>query len=71
MGRDVEVLASGGIFTEGRGSREIPWSRILRQILGVIGIDDVQTVRAQGMNIPGLSDHATPDGERAIDSLVI
>jgi len=46
------VLASGGVFSEG------PWKSLdsvepyLRQILGFIGIDDVQTVRAEGMNIP-------------------
>jgi hypothetical protein len=36
-----------------------------------VGIDDVQTVRTQGMNIPGLAAHAIPDGEKAIESLVI
>ena len=40
-------------------------------ILSFIGITNVQTVRAQGMNIPGLSDQAIPDGEKAIESLAI
>lgn len=67
----ILVLASGGIFTEG------PWKLwdivepYLRQILGFIGIDDVQTMRAQGMNIAGLADHAIPDGEKSIESLAI
>ncbi len=67
----ILVLASGGIFTEG------PWQSwdtvepYLRRILGFIGIDDIQTVRAQGVNIPGLAAHAIPDGEKAIDTLVI
>jgi FMN-dependent NADH-azoreductase len=67
----ILVLASGGVFTEG------PWKSwdteepYLRLILGFIGITDVQTVRAQGMNIPGLSDHAIPDGEKLIESLAI
>jgi FMN-dependent NADH-azoreductase len=43
----------------------------LRQILGFIGIDDVQTVRAEGMNIPLLAIHAIPNGEKAIEALVI
>jgi hypothetical protein len=40
-------------------------------ILGFIGIDDVQTVRAEGMNIPPLAIHAVPNGEKAVDALVI
>jgi len=67
----ILVLASGGIFTQG------PWKSwdteepYLRLILSFIGITDVQIVRAQGMNIPGLSDNAIPDGERSIESLAI
>ena len=67
----ILILASGGVFTEG------PWKSwdtvepYLRQILGFIGIDDVQTVRAQGMNIPGLSDNAIPNGEKTIEALAL
>jgi len=67
----ILVLASGGVFTQG------PWKSwdteepYLRLILSFIGITDVQTVRAQGMNIPGLSDHAIPDGEKSIESLAL
>ncbi len=67
----ILVLASGGVFTEG------PWKSwdteepYLRLILSFIGITDVQTVRAQGMNIPGLSDQAIPDGEKSIQLLAI
>ena len=43
----------------------------LRQILGFIGIDDVQTVRAEDMNIPPLAIHAVPNGEKAVEALVI
>ena len=43
----------------------------LRLILGFIGIDDVQTVRAQGMNIPGLSVSAIPNGEKTITTLAL
>ena len=69
--RAILVLASGGVFTQG------PWKSwdteepYLRLILGFIGITDVQTVRAQGTNIPGLSNYAIPDGERFIESLAI
>jgi FMN-dependent NADH-azoreductase len=67
----ILVLASGGIFTEG------PWKSwdtvepYLRQILGFIGIINVQTVRAEGMNIPALSPHAIPAGERTIEALAL
>ena len=56
------MLASGGAFTEGRGSPGI---------LGFIGITDVQTVRAEGMNIPPIAPQAIPAGERAIETLAI
>jgi len=67
----ILVLASGGVFSDG------PWKAwdtvepYLRQILGFIGIDDVQTVRAEGMNIPPLAIHAVPNGEKAVETLVI
>jgi FMN-dependent NADH-azoreductase len=67
----ILVLASGGVFTDG------PWKSwdtvepYLRQILGFIGINDVQTVRAQGMNIPALSSHAILDGKKTIETLAI
>jgi FMN-dependent NADH-azoreductase len=69
--RAILVLASGGVFSEG------PWKSwdtvepYLRQILGFIGIEDVQTVRAQGMNIPSLSDNAIPNGEKTIEALAL
>jgi FMN-dependent NADH-azoreductase len=67
----ILVLASGGVFTEDPWK---PWDTVepyLRQILGFIGITDVQTVRAQGMNIPALAPRAIPDGERAIEALTL
>jgi FMN-dependent NADH-azoreductase len=69
--RAILVLASGGVFSEG------PWRSwdtvepYLRQILGFIGIEDVQTVRAEGMNIPPLAIHAVSNGERAVEALAI
>lgn len=67
----ILALASGGVFSEGPWK---PWDTVepyLRQILGFIGIDDVQTVRAEGMNIPPLAIHAIPNGERAVEALAI
>jgi FMN-dependent NADH-azoreductase len=65
------VLASGGVFSEGHWK---PWDTVepyLRQILRFIGIDDVQTVRAESMNLPALAIHAVPNGEKAVEALVI
>jgi FMN-dependent NADH-azoreductase len=67
----ILVLASGGVFSEGPWK---PWDTAepyLRQILGFIGIDDIQTVRAEGMNIPPLAIYAVPNGEKAVEALVI
>ncbi|MDR3751166.1 MAG: FMN-dependent NADH-azoreductase [Terracidiphilus sp.] len=67
----ILVLASGGVFTEE------PWKSwdtvepYLRQILSFIGITDVQTVRAQGMNIPALAPHAISNGEKTIEALAL
>ena len=67
----ILVLASGGVFTEG------PWrswdfvESYLRQILGFIGIVDVQTVRAEGMNIPPLAPSAVPNVNKAVDELAL
>jgi len=67
----ILVLASGGVFSEVPWK---PWDTVepyLRQILGFIGIDDVQTVRAEGMNMPSLAIYAVPNGEKAVEALVI
>jgi FMN-dependent NADH-azoreductase len=67
----ILVLASGGVFTEGPWR---PWDFVepyLRQILGFIGITDVQTVRAEGMNIPLLAADAVPKANKALESLAL
>ena len=51
-----------------------PWDTVepcLRLILGFIGVTDVQTVRAEGMNIAPIAPKAIPDGEGAIETLTI
>ena len=52
----------------------ISWDYVqpyLRQIRGSIGIDDVETVRPEGMNIPLLAIHAVANGEKTTEALVI
>lgn len=69
--RAILVLASGGVFTEGPWR---PWDFVepyLRQILGFIGIVDVQTVRAEGMNIAPLAADAVPKANRAVLELAL
>jgi len=67
----ILVLASGGVFTEG------PWRAwdfvepYLRQILGFIGIADVQTVRVEGMNIPLLAVNAVLKANKAVEELAL
>lgn len=67
----ILVLASGGVFSEG------PWQSwdhvepYLRQILGFIGIVDVQTVRAEGTNVPDLASGAIEKGSKAIAALAL
>ncbi|MFF2479644.1 FMN-dependent NADH-azoreductase [Paenibacillus sp. NPDC058071] len=67
----VLVLSSGGVFSEG------PWKQsdfvepYLRQVLGFIGIDDVQTIRAEGLNISQLAENAVPNAEKAIAKLAL
>jgi FMN-dependent NADH-azoreductase len=67
----ILVLASGGVFTDG------PWrprdfvEPYLRQILGFIGITDVETVRVEGMNIPALAPDAVPKANRAVAELAL
>ncbi|WP_247392176.1 FMN-dependent NADH-azoreductase [Ralstonia pseudosolanacearum] len=67
----ILVLASGGVFSSGPWR---PWDFVepyLRQILGFIGIDDVQTVRAEGMNIPDLAGNAIPKANKDVESLAL
>jgi FMN-dependent NADH-azoreductase len=67
----ILVLASGGVFSDGPWK---PWDTVepyLRQILGFASRNDVQTVRAEGMNIPPLAIYPVPSGEKTVEALVI
>ncbi|MDR3607784.1 MAG: FMN-dependent NADH-azoreductase [Oligoflexia bacterium] len=67
----ILVIASGGVFSDG------PWKPFdfvepyLRHILRFIGIEDVQTVRVEGLNIPSLAGAAVPNAEAAVERLVL
>jgi FMN-dependent NADH-azoreductase len=65
----ILVLASGGVFSEGPWK---PWDFVepyLRAVLGFIGIQDVQSVRVEGTNIPALAASAVPNAEKAVETL--
>ncbi|KUR79060.1 FMN-dependent NADH-azoreductase [Novosphingobium sp. FSW06-99] len=70
QGKQAILLpASGGVFSEGPWR---PWDFVepyLKQVLGFIGISDVETIRIEGMNIPGLAEQAVPNAFAAIESL--
>jgi FMN-dependent NADH-azoreductase len=68
--RAVLVIASGGVFSDG------PWKPFdfvepyLRHILNFIGIENVQTIRVEGSNIPPLAEAAIPNANAALERLV-
>ena len=67
----IVILASGGVFTGG------PWREWdflephLCQILGFIGIMDVQTIRIEAMNIPALAPDAVRKTKKALEGLAL
>ena len=67
----IIVLASGGVFTEGPRRAWDFVEPYLRQILGFIGITDVQTVRVEGMNIPMLAAGAVPKANQVVEELAL
>jgi FMN-dependent NADH-azoreductase len=67
----ILVLAPGGVFTDGPWR---PWDFVEpypRQILGFIGISDVETVRVEGMNIPELAINAVSKANEAVGELAL
>jgi FMN-dependent NADH-azoreductase len=70
LGLESTDLDNGGnyVFSEGTWKSWDSVEPYLCQILSFIGIEDV---RAEGMNIPPLAIHATPDGDKAVEALVI
>lgn len=65
----ILVISSGGVFTDGPWK---PWDHVepyLRQILRFIGIENVQTVRAEGSNIPALAPDTIRKAESTISKL--
>ena len=63
IGEEVAVPGRGDVY-----KRQEPY---LRQILKFIGIENVQIVRVEGLNVPPLAASAIPNAEKAINELVL
>jgi FMN-dependent NADH-azoreductase len=69
--RAILILASGGVFTDGQWRAWDFVEPYLRQILGFIGIVNIQTVRIEGINIPMLAATAVPKAAKAVEQLAL
>ena len=62
------ALASGAIYSEGPMKDFDLASPYLEKVLNFIGVTDITTVRAEGVNMPNLKDIAL---QKAIDSIAV
>lgn len=68
-GKKVYVaMSSGGIYSEGPGQQNDFVSPYLKSFLGFLGMTEVDVLRAEGVKIPGIQEHAL---EKAIQSINI
>ncbi|ANF52861.1 FMN-dependent NADH-azoreductase [Chryseobacterium glaciei] len=68
-GKKVYVaMSSGGVYSEGPGKANDFVAPYLKAFLGFLGMTDVTVIRAEGLKVPGLKDHAM---EKAVDSINI
>lgn len=65
----IVITASGGVYSSGPMQSADFVEPYLRRVLGFIGIQDVQTVRAEGVAIPSLADSARAEALKAVDAL--
>ena len=65
------ALSSGGIYSEGPGSKHEHLDTYLRSVLGLLGVSDVQTVRAEGTALgPERSAVAMRHAQERIEALI-
>ncbi|QHS62516.1 FMN-dependent NADH-azoreductase [Chitinophaga agri] len=62
------AMTSGGVYSEGPAKQMDFAPSYLRSLLGFLGLTDVQIVRAEGCDVPGLSETAL---EKGLQTLVI
>lgn len=70
-GKKVYVAASsGGVYSEGPGKANEFVESYLRAVFGLIGIDELTVVRAEGLAIPGLKETALERARRQLSKLL-
>lgn len=68
-GKKIYVaMSSGGVYSEGPGKANDFVAPYLKAFLGLLGITDLTVVRAEGLKVEGLKEHAM---DKAIDSIEI
>jgi hypothetical protein len=68
LGRNIHNPGMPGVFCLRLASVLPQYFRVHEEDMG---FEYVQTVRAEGMNIPPLATSAVPNGEKAVEALVI
>lgn len=69
--RAILIASSGGVYSEGARKSADFAEPYMRMVLGFIGIEQVQTVRVEGLAIPTLTAGAIEAAEKAVDALTI
>ncbi len=68
-GKKVYVaMSSGGVYSEGPGKANDFVAPYLKAFLGFLGMTDVTVIRAEGLKVPGVKEHAM---EKAVDSIIV
>lgn len=66
-GKKVYVaMSSGGIYSEGPGKSNDFVAPYLKAFLGFLGMTDLTVIRAEGVKVPGLKEHALKKGIESI-----
>jgi len=68
-GKKVYIaIASGGVYAEGPAQPYDFNGPYLKHMLGFLGMTDLKIIRAEGLKVPGLQEHAL---DKAIESIVL
>lgn len=66
-GKKVYVaISSGGIYSEGPGKSNDFVAPYLKAFLGFLGMTDLTVIRAEGVKVPGVKEHALKKGIESI-----
>lgn len=66
-GKKVYVaMSSGGIYSEGPGKSNDFVAPYLKAFLGFLGMTDLTVIRAEGVKVPGVKEHALKKGIESI-----